>query len=565
MVSHSLLPTTLASRPDVGVKRSADPLRDSTLPSHGIVPQNPRVDNPQNIPDVGLNGRLHRLAMTHGISFETAAVQMLLKHSVQSDTYVTGRLTPRDLFDGLRFIQKHPGGELAIAREARGELIREVQQRLSKLGHFDGTPTATFASKTERAVAAFQAGIPVLASQPRGVVTIDTLTHLLQETGWQANTLSAKEIPQGGGQVPAAGGMSRGFDHEDLARMEGHFRTKGYTLPSKQYPSAGVTISNGVDLGQWSRKELLSIGVSPAVVEKLAPYTKESGLRGAAAEKYLKAHPIEISPAESKHLYEKVFGEILHCFAQHYEKSRGPNAPHFAELPDKLKTVFGSMAFNIGPNFSEVSGNDAYSKWRRTIGDQIFAGNYEKVFQMLVANPHSQDGLCNRRCKEAAIVLEYLAAKDPHAAGRLLASTEAACAKAGRRKTFEAFKSVAAEFKPGLCAGIPVPEGRDQQVVDTEDAKRGTNRDEEPQREKARVHIVRKGDTLSALARRYHCSVDELKEINRLKGDGIVIGQKIRIPGLHVAENERARPSVTAHELAQMSSYDPEPPRMRAR
>lgn len=46
-----------------------------------------------------------------------------------------------------------------------------------------------------------------------------------------------------------------------------------------------------------------------------------------------------------------------------------------------------------------------------------------------------------------------------------------------------------------------------------------------------RVHIVRKGDTLSELAQRYGVTVRELKRRNGLSSDLIKIGQRLRIPG----------------------------------
>jgi LysM repeat protein len=44
------------------------------------------------------------------------------------------------------------------------------------------------------------------------------------------------------------------------------------------------------------------------------------------------------------------------------------------------------------------------------------------------------------------------------------------------------------------------------------------------------LHVVRKGDTLSALALRYSVSVGDLKRANGLKSDLIRIGQTLRIP-----------------------------------
>lgn len=546
-----------------GTARSADELRDATLPPPGAVSPSIREDSTHRANEVGLGGRLNRLATATVASFEAAAVQMLIKHYLKTDSHVTGRMTPRDLVDGLKCIQKQAGGELAIEKGAQGGLIRDVQQRLQKLGLLDAEPTGTWASKTTQALAAFRGSISTLASQPKEILTIDTLAYLLKETGWRPGSPSVNQAAPIAKSMSSEAATSRGFDHKDLAAMEGQFRTKGYTLPGKEYPNAGVTISNGVDLGQWSTKDLLAIGVSPALVEKLGPYTKET-LRGTAAEKYVKTHPLTISPAESKHLYEKVFGEILQRFAEHYEKNRTPNAPHFAELPDKLKTVIGSMAFNMGQNFTEVSGTDVYSKWRRTVGDQIFAGNYEKVFQMLVANPHSQEGLRNRRFKEAAIVLEYIGSKDTEAAGKLLATTKLACSKAGKLKAFTAFKHIAEEFKPGVIAAIPTIEvAKEKEVADTKRTpKEGVAKDAEPQREKPLVHIVRKGDTLSELAKRYHCSVDELKQANRLKSDMISIGQKIRIPGSQVAEQEQRSVKPLHRSVSFVSPFDPEPPRM---
>lgn len=43
------------------------------------------------------------------------------------------------------------------------------------------------------------------------------------------------------------------------------------------------------------------------------------------------------------------------------------------------------------------------------------------------------------------------------------------------------------------------------------------------------VHIVQKGDTLFSLARRYNVSVEQLMKMNELSGEGINIGQELRI------------------------------------
>lgn len=50
-----------------------------------------------------------------------------------------------------------------------------------------------------------------------------------------------------------------------------------------------------------------------------------------------------------------------------------------------------------------------------------------------------------------------------------------------------------------------------------------------------RSHRVRSGETLSHIARRHRVSIVELREANNLRGDGVRVGQRLRIPG----RNER--------------------------
>ncbi|MFN7457083.1 MAG: LysM peptidoglycan-binding domain-containing protein, partial [Gemmatimonas sp.] len=43
-------------------------------------------------------------------------------------------------------------------------------------------------------------------------------------------------------------------------------------------------------------------------------------------------------------------------------------------------------------------------------------------------------------------------------------------------------------------------------------------------------HIVRRGETLTGLARRYRTSPDVLRQLNRLGQDDITVGQRLRVP-----------------------------------
>jgi LysM repeat protein len=47
---------------------------------------------------------------------------------------------------------------------------------------------------------------------------------------------------------------------------------------------------------------------------------------------------------------------------------------------------------------------------------------------------------------------------------------------------------------------------------------------------RGKVYVVRKGDSLSAIARHYDISTKELKAANKLRSDDLTPGQKLRIP-----------------------------------
>ena len=49
-------------------------------------------------------------------------------------------------------------------------------------------------------------------------------------------------------------------------------------------------------------------------------------------------------------------------------------------------------------------------------------------------------------------------------------------------------------------------------------------------------HVVRRGETLTELARRYRTSPDVLRQLNRLEDDGIEVGQRLRVPKVFAAD-----------------------------
>ena len=64
------------------------------------------------------------------------------------------------------------------------------------------------------------------------------------------------------------------------------------------------------------------------------------------------------------------------------------------------------------------------------------------------------------------------------------------------------------------------------------------NKDVEPELELALgVHIVKKGETLFTLSRKYNLPLDELKRVNNLESNLIHVGQKIRVKSIDEVEN----------------------------
>jgi len=51
----------------------------------------------------------------------------------------------------------------------------------------------------------------------------------------------------------------------------------------------------------------------------------------------------------------------------------------------------------------------------------------------------------------------------------------------------------------------------------------------EPKKYVNKVHVVRKGDTLYSISRRYFISVDEIKRINKMNSNNLAIGQEVTV------------------------------------
>jgi len=92
------------------------------------------------------------------------------------------------------------------------------------------------------------------------------------------------------------------------------------------------------------------------------------------------------------------------------------------------------------------------------------------------------------------------------------------------------------KLKVGQKVQIPAPE-----------PSRKTPESVEPQTgtEGGLVHVVKGGENLTRIAKRYGVAVSDIRTANNLKSDKIVVGQKLRIPGAHTGEETTSTRATT--------------------
>jgi len=76
----------------------------------------------------------------------------------------------------------------------------------------------------------------------------------------------------------------------------------------------------------------------------------------------------------------------------------------------------------------------------------------------------------------------------------------------------------------------PEPAKPAQKATETKAAPAKSSAAPKPAAASPKVHEVKKGDTLLGIAKRYNVSVQDLRQTNKIRGDDITPGQKLRIP-----------------------------------
>jgi hypothetical protein len=134
------------------------------------------------------------------------------------------------------------------------------------------------------------------------------------------------------------------IDFKFIGGLEGELQTTGYVPvddSGEVLGVSGVTISTGVDLGQWSEADLQAAGVSAPLLKKVKPYL---GLQGDAA--LLKASNLHISTAEAVELFNKVKTVSINRLKRSWNNSN-PTTP-WSKLSYEQKTVLASVSFQYG-------------------------------------------------------------------------------------------------------------------------------------------------------------------------------------------------------------------------
>ena len=101
-------------------------------------------------------------------------------------------------------------------------------------------------------------------------------------------------------------------------RQEEGSESEGYTLPVKDHPLSGVTIANGLDLGQHDEDSLRRMGLTDDLIELFTPYF---GLQGADAKAFLEENPLSISSEQKSFIEDKLNEDDYKRFSNFWNSS----------------------------------------------------------------------------------------------------------------------------------------------------------------------------------------------------------------------------------------------------
>lgn len=242
-----------------------------------------------------------------------------------------------------------------------------------------------------------------LTEEPQGVLTLGSPSYTTEE--------EIIGLPSGG-VLGMEGGSKFGVvqprmerkltlsnlteDTKDFLKDVEGFETSIYVPVDKKTKkvlgTSGPTIASGFDLGQRNLNDLKSYGLPQSIEDKLKPYL---GKKGKAAEEYIKKNPLNLTDEEAN----TINNIVKQKEADKVEKKFNENSElNFKELPDPIKTMITSVAFQYGIEAIEKPEKGAPNWWK-----QVTTGDWEGAYNNL---RDFGDKYKTRRNREADLIME---------------------------------------------------------------------------------------------------------------------------------------------------------------
>lgn len=128
-----------------------------------------------------------------------------------------------------------------------------------------------------------------------------------------------------------------------IVGLEGGLKLTGYVPGGAGH--SGVSIADGVDLGQRSERDLVFLKLDPSLIRLLSPYL---GVTGPAAAALLARIPLTLTAEQALQLSDAVHANRAVILRHAYDAAIAPGSPGFDEIPDEAATVIGSVAYQYG-------------------------------------------------------------------------------------------------------------------------------------------------------------------------------------------------------------------------
>ncbi len=177
------------------------------------------------------------------------------------------------------------------------------------------------------------------------------------------------------------------IDHEFIGLLEGS--TKHGYVPNPETSQSGVTIATGFDLGARNIKDLMALGFSDSLINKLSPYL---GLKKYDAKSFLNDFPLSINDEELSVITKAVKESENNKIISLYNKN---SKVEFKCLPAQAQTVIASVAYQYG-----YLPTKAENFWKQAI-TQDWEGMYKNLMKF-------GDLYVTRRHAEAKLIKEIL-------------------------------------------------------------------------------------------------------------------------------------------------------------